>query len=197
MKLNPTNIRTRLQQQEPDSEISVAPSLRSAVLVLLCPGDAGLVTILTQRSADVPHHAGQICFPGGRVHADDSSVEATALRETAEETGLDTSSIEVLGNLPVTLVASSGFAITPVVAWTDLRPRFKPDPREVAALIECPLATALDLASYSTGTLPRGDGTTMREFWHLDVDGHYVWGATARILRLFALLLAETQDSPR
>jgi 8-oxo-dGTP pyrophosphatase MutT (NUDIX family) len=191
VRLDPDDIRARLQRQLPDDSAAASPcSLQAAVLVLLCPGSAGPVTILTHRSDDLPHHAGQISFPGGRVHREDTSLEATALREAVEETGLDPSRVIMLGRLPVTVVPSSGFAVTPVVAWADRRPQLHPDPREVAALIECPLAVALDPASYKTGVQVR-DGVT-REFWYIEFEGHHVWGATARILRSLALLLAES-----
>lgn len=197
MKLDPDHIRARLLQklaeEQPVDEaaISAPASLQAAVLVLLCPGTMEPVTILTRRSEHLPQHAGQISFPGGRVHHSDLSLEATALREAIEETGLDPAGVVVLGRLPVTVVPSSGFAITPIVAWADARPQWRPDPREVAELIECPLALALDPASYKTGSMVR-DGIN-REFWYVEFDGHHVWGATARILRSLALVLAATE----
>ncbi|HEY0962758.1 MAG TPA: CoA pyrophosphatase [Pseudomonadales bacterium] len=192
MRLDPDYIRARLQQPADCARSSAPPHLQAAVLVLLCPGVAEPVTILTRRSEDLPQHAGQISFPGGRVHGDDASLEATALREAIEETALDPSGLVLLGRLPVTVVQSSGFEITPVVAWTALRPQLRADPREVAELIECPLKLALDPALYRTGSLER-DGQR-REFWYIEFGGHHVWGATARILRSLALLLAETDE---
>ena len=189
MKLNPDFIRARLLRQPADEPVlSSTTAPQAAVLVLIYPGPSGPVTLLTLRSEHLPHHAGQISFPGGRVHPDDPSLEATALRELVEETGIDPSALVVLGRLPVTEVPSSGFVITPVVAWMDAPPQFRPDPREVAALIDCPLDIALEPASYRTGSLVR-DGVT-REFWYVEFDGHRVWGATARILRSLALVLA-------
>jgi 8-oxo-dGTP pyrophosphatase MutT (NUDIX family) len=190
ISLDPDDIRARLQRQPADVIDSSPASLQAAVLVLLCPGEYGPVTILTRRSEELPNHAGQISFPGGRVHRDDASLEATALREAVEETGLDPSRVSILGRLPVTIVASSGFAVMPVVAWAERRPQLTPDPREVAELIDCPLALALDPSAYRTGSLMR-DGVT-REFWYIEFGTHYVWGATARILRSLALLMAES-----
>lgn len=188
MRLDPDFIRSRLQQPGDHTPAPYSPQ-RAAVLVLLCPGHTGLVTILTRRSEDLPQHAGQISFPGGRVHPDDESLEATALREAVEETGLDPTEVVLLGRLPQTTVVSSGFEITPVVAWTAMRPQLRADPREVAELIECPLTLALDPAAYREGSIER-DGLR-RDFWYLDFDDYHVWGATARILRSLALLLAE------
>lgn len=189
VNLDPDHIRARL----PPADDLVPPaesSRQAAVLVLLCPGQAEPVTILTRRSDQLPHHAGQISFPGGRVHPDDASLEATALREAHEETGIDPAQLVVLGRLPVTAVASSGFAITPIVAWSAARPRFQPDPREVAEVIECPLSVALEPASYKVGSAVR-DGVA-REFWYVEFEGHHVWGATARILRTLAMILNGT-----
>ncbi len=191
MKLDPEHIRQRLLLQTADElnplVVSPASISQAAVLVLLCPGNAGPVIILTRRSTELPQHAGQISFPGGRMHANDTSLEATALRETAEETGLDPATVIVLGRLPVTTV-SSGFLITPVVAWAKARPQLQANPREVVEMIDCPLALALDSAAYKTGSQER-DGIR-REFWYIEFDGHYVWGATARMLRSLAVLLA-------
>jgi 8-oxo-dGTP pyrophosphatase MutT (NUDIX family) len=186
VKVDPDHIRARLQQRQADDVVPPS-SPQAAVLVLLCPGRTDPVTILTRRSDELPHHAGQISFPGGRVHNEDSGPHATALREAAEEIGLEASRVSILGTLPVTVVQSSGFAITPVVAWAETRLQLQPDPREVAEVIECPLAVALDSRAYKTGSLVR-DGV-MREFWYIEFDGHHVWGATARILRSLALLL--------
>ena len=189
MRLDPDHIRSRLQQPSGCETSSAPPHLQSAVLVLLCPGITEPVTILTRRSEDLPQHAGQISFPGGRLHRDDASPEATALREAIEETALDPSNVVLLGRLPVTVVQSSSFEITPVVAWTAARPQLRADPREVAELIEFPLKLALDPTAYRLGSLER-DGQR-REFWYIEFAGHHVWGATARILRSLALLLAE------
>jgi 8-oxo-dGTP pyrophosphatase MutT (NUDIX family) len=187
--LDPAFIRARLAKTDANAPAdSRSTTLQAAVLVLIYPTARGLVTLLTLRSDELPHHAGQISFPGGRVQHGDENLEATALRETIEETGLDPAGLELLGRLPVTVAVTSGFAITPIVAWLDFEPRFQPDTREVAALIECPLECALNLDSYRTGRIER-DGVT-RDFWYLDVDGHHVWGATARILRSLALVLA-------
>lgn len=187
MKLDPDYIRSRLLQPAGCTPSSAPPHLQSAVLVLLCPGVTEPVTILTRRSDDLPQHAGQISFPGGRVHPDDESAEATALREAIEETALDPAQVVLLGRLPVTVVQSSRFEIVPVVAWSATRPQLRADPREVAELIEFPLKLALDPLAYRTGSLER-DGQR-REFWYIEFAGHHVWGATARILRSLALLL--------
>lgn len=156
------------------------------MLLLLYPGGAGPATILTRRSADLPLHGGQICLPGGRVHAGDASLEVTALREASEETGLDPAGVRILGRLPGTLV-SSGIEVMPVVGWMASQPVLAAEPREVVELIECPLAVVLDPASYRLDTIVSDD--IKRELYFIEFNGYYVWGATASILRSFALAL--------
>jgi 8-oxo-dGTP pyrophosphatase MutT (NUDIX family) len=196
VKLDPDHIRSRLLRQPACAAIPLSPASQAAVLVLLCRGDSGSdfaepAIVLTRRSEQLSRHAGQISLPGGRVHHDETS-EETALREAAEEVGLDPVNVAVLGTLPVIHVPTSAFDVTPVVGWVNSRPQWQPDPREVAEVIECPARFALDHASYKTGSMVQ-DGVS-REFWYFDFDGHHVWGATARVLRSLALLLAEPDD---
>jgi 8-oxo-dGTP pyrophosphatase MutT (NUDIX family) len=188
LSLDPDHIQTLLAGAPTVHDAAPPDAPQAAVLVLLCPGSGGPVTILTRRSEELPLHAGQISLPGGRVDRRDTSLEATALREASEETGLDPALVRVLGRLPVTTV-SSGFVITPVVAWAETRPDLKAEPREVVELIDCPLALALDPAAYKTDFMVRDE--VKREFYYIEFNGYYVWGATARVLRSLALLMAE------
>ena len=183
---DPERLRRLLLPAEPAFQTSTAP--QAAVLVLPCPGGKEPVVLLTLRSEDLPLHPGQIRLPGGRVQQGDASLEATALREANEETGLDPTIVEVLGRLPVTQVASSGYDITPVVAMAMECPHWHPCPREVRALIELPLRLALDPDAYRRDSLVR-NGVT-REFDVLDYEAHYIWGATARVLLSLACRLA-------
>lgn len=156
------------------------------MLVLLCDKPQPL-TCLTLRSAELPTHPGQISLPGGLVAPHDISLEATALREAQEETGLDPRCVRVLGRLPQVSVLS-GVEITPVVSWTAHWPALVADPREVAELIPCPLPQVLELSRYRRESLQRNG--QRREFWVVDVGPHRVWGATAAILHALASLLA-------
>jgi len=184
MTLDPDQLRALLLPSTP--LIPVCELRQAAVLVLLYPGDAGLQTVLTRRSAELPEHAGQISLPGGRVQPGDLSVEATALREAAEETGLAADGVRILGRLPQIVVQSSSHTVTPVVAWSASRPSLQANPREVAELIECPLSLVLDPAAYQLDFMLIGD--IKREFYSIELNNYYVWGATARILRSLALL---------
>ena len=114
-------------------------AIEAAVLVPLVMRDTGFTVLLTQRTAHLYDHAGQVSFPGGRVEQSDKSPVATALRETHEETGLAPEHIDVLGSLP-RYYTGTGFAITPITGM--VRPTFTlaPDEFEVAEVFEVPLA---------------------------------------------------------
>jgi len=183
MSIDPERLQSLLLPAQP---LLPATTLRqAAVLVLLCPSPFPF-TLLTRRSTALSLHPGQISLPGGRVEAGDSSLEATALREASEETGLDSSLVRVLGRLPTVEVSSSGFVVTPVVAWTECRPAWRADPAEVAEMIELPLDLALDPAAYREDFIVLNN--IKRSFYYIDYNNYYVWGATARILRSLALI---------
>jgi len=99
----------------------------AAVLVPVVNRPGGLTLLLTQRSADLPDHPGQISFPGGRVEPGDATFADAALRETAEEIGLAASRIEVLGEL-ATYETVTGYSVTPIVGWVEPPFTLSPDP---------------------------------------------------------------------
>lgn len=165
----------------------------AAALILLYPNGASerrtattLSLALTVRRADLSAHAGQISLPGGRIEPGESAQDA-ALREAAEEVGVDTSQVRVLGALTPLYVMVSRFLVTPFVAITDTRPQFQLDPREVAELIEVPVATLLDPAVLQWGHRTR-EGYLI-DFPYFDLGGHQVWGATAMILSEFLTIV--------
>jgi 8-oxo-dGTP pyrophosphatase MutT (NUDIX family) len=159
----------------------------AAVLIGLVMREAGLTVLLTQRTAHLNDHAGQISFPGGRVESEDSGAIATALRETREEIGLDAQFIEVIGSLP-DYTTGTGFRVSPVVAL--IRPGFtlKPDPFEVAQVFEVPLAFLMDPAHHETRRATVGD--VVRSFYTMPYREHFIWGATAAMLRNLYRFLA-------
>jgi 8-oxo-dGTP pyrophosphatase MutT (NUDIX family) len=159
----------------------------AGVLVPIVNRPGGLQLLLTQRTPHLDNHAGQISFPGGRVEESDASREETALRETEEEIGLPRNAVAVIGRLPV-YDNLSGFRITPVVGWIEPPFELKPDPFEVAAAFEAPLAHFLDLAGYQRREFHfRG---RHRHYLAIPYEGHYVWGATAAMLYSFARMMA-------
>jgi 8-oxo-dGTP pyrophosphatase MutT (NUDIX family) len=160
----------------------------AGVLVPIVDRPDGLQLLLTQRTAHLDNHAGQISFPGGRVEESDASREETALRETEEEIGLPRSRVAVLGRLPV-YDNLSGFRITPVVGWIEPPFDLKPDPFEVESAFEAPLAHFLDPANYQRRQFHfRG---RQRHYLAVPYEGRYVWGATAAMLYSFARMMAD------
>jgi mutator protein MutT len=134
--------------------------------------------LLTLRAARMRAHAGQVSFPGGRIEPGETPEQA-AVREAAEEVGLDPRLPELLGRLPEH-VTGTGFHITPVVALVPSPLVLTPHPGEVEEAFELPLATVLDPAAPERRSR-EFQGRT-REFWVWPHDRHYIWGATAAIL---------------
>jgi len=157
-----------------------APVL-AAVLIPLVVHAGGVSVMLTQRTAHLHDHAGQISFPGGRVETSDATPVHAALREAEEETGLPADHVDVLGSMPDYLT-STGFSITPVLSL--VRPGFPllPDSFEVAEVFEVPLAFLMDPANHRLYRAPLPDGRE-RQYYAMPWQGHFIWGATAGILR--------------
>ena len=147
--------------------------------------------LLTQRTAHLSTHSGQIAFPGGRLDASDADATAAALRETHEEIGLEAHWIEVLGHLPA-YVTGTAFTVTPVVAL--VRPGFvlRPNPHEVDDVFEVPLDFLMDPANHMRQGFEWGG--VMREWYAIPYqDGErerFIWGATAGMLRNFYRMLS-------
>jgi 8-oxo-dGTP pyrophosphatase MutT (NUDIX family) len=159
------------------------PLTPAAVLVPIVLRSAGQTMLLTQRTAHLRDHAGQISFPGGRVEAEDSSPVHTALRETEEEIGLSRQHVDVLGFLPE-YRTGTGFRVTPVVAV--VRPPFELalDPFEVAEAFEVPLGFLLDPANHQRHSLHyRG---ALRSYFAMPYGDYFIWGATAGMIRSLA-----------
>lgn len=162
--------------------------LRPAAVLLLVIDHAGGPTVLfTQRTSHLPAHAGQISFPGGRCEESDCDPEATALRESHEEVGLDPSRVEILGRLPQ-YKTSTGFNVTPVVGWAEPPLEWAPDPDEVAEVFEVPLAFLLDARNHRhESAFYKG---RMRKYWAMPFGSRFIWGATAGMLVTFQRIVA-------
>ena len=147
--------------------------------------------LLTQRSAALSSHAGQIALPGGRVDAQDRDAVAAALREAHEEVGLPPDRVEVLGTLP-NYRTGSAFDITPVVALVQTDWVARPNAGEVDEVFEVPLSFLMDPAHHRRHW--REFEGQRREWYAMPyVDGEherFIWGATAGLLRNFYHLLA-------
>jgi 8-oxo-dGTP pyrophosphatase MutT (NUDIX family) len=157
----------------------------ASVLVLFGEdGGEGLTVLLLERAPELRSHAGQVAFPGGARDAADHDAVATALREAAEETGLDPTGVEVIGELPSLWVPPSNFSVTPVLGWWRSPSTVYPvDPAETASVHVVPVRELLDPCS--RGSVRHPSGLVGPAFW---VRGLVVWGFTAGLLsRLFAL----------
>ena len=169
----------------------------AAVLVLIVPGPDGEARlVLTERPSYDGHHSGEVSFPGGKAEdADAGDPAATALREAAEEIGLDAAAarVRIVGTLDEVFIPVSDFRITPVIGVADSTPVLVPHPGEVARILTPPLGAFLPDAPIET--VERTIGTWPIRYGGFRVDGLHVWGATARILGQLGAVLAEGDAS--
>ncbi len=170
---------------------TAAAPMAASVLMPIIVREHGLTLMLTQRTAHLTDHAGQISFPGGRLELDDVSSIETALRETEEEVGLHRRHVEVLGHLPDYFTAT-GYRITPVVGL--ILPPFElnADAHEVAEIFEVPFDFLMNGVHHQRRSIDMPDGAGRRTFYAMPYERHFIWGATAGMLRnLFHFLRAE------
>lgn len=166
-------------------EIDVAPPLmRAGVLVPILLRANGPELLFTRRTDTVLTHKGQISFPGGQREESDSETIETALRESYEEIGLESSRVTVLGELDDVFTSVSGYVITPVVGLIeggaeDLRPA----PDEVKSLLLLPVTTLLDPRVHTAETRTFEDQRVRIHYYTVGDD--VIWGATGRIVYQF------------
>lgn len=193
--LTPDFLRHCLDREAPpalaeDVHVSAIPPgarvTEAAVMVPIVNRPEALQVLLTQRTAHLSDHAGQISFPGGRVELDDASREETALRETEEEIGLSRTRITVVGRLPQYEIPS-GFRVTPIVGWVEPPFELALDAFEVACAFEAPLAHFLDPKRYERREYRFRE--RHRHYMAIPYQGRYIWGATAGMLYSLARML--------
>ena len=156
-------------------------ALLSAVLILLYPADGGLKTVVILRNEYDGMHSGQISLPGGKAEDTDVDFEYTALRETREEIGIDTSKIEIIGQLSRFYVRPSNFIVYPYVGFCLQRPVFSPDPVEVQRIIEIDIFDEISYDKIESRrlTFKNHAAVTAPGF---AVGGEFMWGATAMMI---------------
>lgn len=200
-RLTPEQIRRRFSEPPPWQPEQVSDRMRlregpprpAAVLVPLVAHAAEVTVLLTRRTLTLRDHSGQVAFPGGRCEPGDHTAIDTALRETREEVGLEASGIEVIGSLPRYLTGT-GYHVTPIVGFVQAGLPVHPDPGEVAEVFEVPLAFLMDPQHHQQRRIDMPEGH--RLFWAMPYraidsqDEHFIWGATAAMLRNLYRLLA-------
>ena len=151
----------------------------SAVLVGLFESSNGVEAILTRRSQNLTNHRGEISFPGGRLDAGESVLQA-ALRETQEEIGLSPEDVEVVGELNSMATVVSNSHIVPIVGRYRTPPKLHAVNSEVDRVFSVPLSELVRTDTYSQEHWIFDDREFQINFFYLDDET--IWGATARIL---------------
>jgi 8-oxo-dGTP pyrophosphatase MutT (NUDIX family) len=190
MTTMPPDLAPRLRaalRARPPRRLRVRGARDAAVLIPVVGGDEPSL-LFTVRSETLSSHSGQISFPGGRIDPGDASPAAAAVREAHEEIGLDPNEVEIVGELDWIQTYVSGYVVVPVVGWLPARAPLRPNPAEVARVLDVPLAKLSDAIRANAGFTHAGR-TYPTEAWVYDDD--VIWGVTARILRSFLGRLAD------
>jgi 8-oxo-dGTP pyrophosphatase MutT (NUDIX family) len=151
----------------------------ASVLIPIVLRSTELTVLLTRRTEHLRSHSGQVSFPGGRFEPHDDSPEATALRETREEIGLELRHIEVIGRLQ-DYQTRTGYRISPVVGLVTPPFDLSLDAREVQEAFEVPLSFVLDPANHQRHSR-QFEGCEV-QYFAMPYGPHYIWGATAAML---------------
>lgn len=164
----------------PVKRLRPAPGVtRASVLVPLYVTQSELWVLLTRRSDSLPHHAGQIAFPGGAAEAGDDDEVATALREAEEEVGIQAEKVLVLGQLD-DLATPTGFLISPVVGAIPFPFEIQAAAHEVEAVLPVPFSFLANPDMVEHQVFEVDGQRVVAPVYHY--RGHRVWGATAKII---------------
>lgn len=156
---------------------------RAAVLLLLHDVDGTAHLLLTKRSDTLALHRGQVSLPGGGWEPEDADLAVTALRETEEEVGVPAGEVDLLGRIDDVETRVTSYVVAPYVGLlTGAARPYAKDPVEVARVMHVPVAEVLEIDA----RIPLDAGVATLRY---PLDGEDVWGATARILRDFAVVI--------
>lgn len=176
---SPEELRPLLLTPEEAAELDAPGTKDAAVLVPLYLDSGDLHAVFTKRRDDLKRHAGEISFPGGRQDFPDEDLRITALRESEEEIGLSRDDVELVGALPPTGTFVTGYRIHPFVGVIRSGHAWTPQPTEVEEVLELSLPDLI--SGYEMQRLIKR-GVPFKTPTYT-VDGHFVWGATARIVQ--------------
>jgi 8-oxo-dGTP pyrophosphatase MutT (NUDIX family) len=157
---------------------------QAAVLLPLFKNATDYHLVFTKRTDTLTHHKGQVSFPGGSFEPTDGDLLSTALRESYEEVGLRPQDVSILGRLDDLSTFSTSFTISPFVGLIPYPYPFRPNPMEVAIVFDAPVSVLADPSVGRRYIRARDDGATIEDY-EFHVNGHVIWGATARIIHRF------------
>ena len=172
--------------------ITTSGLVRSAVLLPIFYKYGQYYLLFTKRTETVKYHKGQISFPGGAFQEEDGTLLNTSLRESAEEIGLAPGDVKVIGALDDVVTSTSGYVISPFVAFIPYPYQFRVNRGEIEELIEAPFPILMDKGCVRQETEIQGDEVINGYSYHC--PGRVIWGATARILHQFLGILAQVID---
>lgn len=178
-------------QQLSELAIEERKPRNAAVLAVFYPNEEGETTlVLILRKTYKGVHSNQVGFPGGKEEQIDEDLEATALRETEEEVGLNAQDIQVIKKLTRLYIPPSNFWVQPFMGIVDYTPQFIAEEAEVESILEVSLAAFLSDDSLIRRQIDTSYGS-MVDVPAFDLKGHVVWGATAMMLSEIKLVLQE------
>jgi len=178
MALSAAELRPLLLSAEQAAAMDAPGSKEAAVLVALFCRAGEPHAVFTERRGDLRRHAGEISFPGGRQDDADEDLAFTALREAHEEIGLSPEGVELVGALPPVGTFVTGYRVFPFVGLIEEEQSWRPQEAEVARVLELSLPALV--AGFESRRLIR-KGVPIKTPTYT-VDGHFVWGATARMV---------------
>ncbi len=197
-------LKTELQNDLPgfDAQKTMSPSIRedlmgntapnantrqSAVLILLFPNGNDINTLLIKRPIYDGPHSGQISFPGGKFDEADSDIQATALRETFEEVGVNPTDINIIGQLTQLYIPVSNMMVHPFVGVINFKPEFNPNTEEVERIIYAPIKQLTNSKNRSVKVITSHQKLITAPYFNISKE--FVWGATAMILAEFVEII--------
>jgi 8-oxo-dGTP pyrophosphatase MutT (NUDIX family) len=163
---------------------------KSAVIIILYPSGDQIKFPLIIRPVYDGVHSGQVSLPGGRFEDEDENLQATAIREAYEETGVDPKELKIIGELTELYIPPSNFLVHPFVAIHESKPVFVPHEREVARIVEVDIEKIMDEGFISEKKITLSNGMSIVTPC-FDIDALTIWGATAMILSEFKSVLWE------